>query len=267
MLNRILNAIPPDLVYRFLDTSIGQRLYSIGFSLTRTRRMRCGETAFRMQTPSSKVFLWDDYPVNGCHEPLTTRAFVEALSGSESDVVWDIGSKCGYFMMLATQFVPPENVHVFEPEPPHLRVIEENNEQWLNDGAKVNGVYVSDTPGNGSITGDEYANRNGYPDLVKVDVDGPEVDVLRGMERSIAESTPMLLIELHVDDGWKPKVDALVEVLAGVDYEYAVATEHRKIDEQWKSIAELNELSTQTFASQDMLLQCVPKDNISRDYE
>jgi FkbM family methyltransferase len=52
------------------------------------------------------------------------------------------------------------------------------------------------------------------PDLVKIDVEGAEVGVLRGMERTLRGAGPTLIIELH---GTREEV---ADLLDGFDYEH-----------------------------------------------
>jgi len=57
------------------------------------------------------------------------------------------------------------------------------------------------------------------PDLVKIDVEGAEVDVVSGMADTLGASRPRLLIEIHDDgeDRWRER--AIRETLARRGYE------------------------------------------------
>src|SRR5262249_32818331 len=49
---------------------------------------------------------------------------------------------------------------------------------------------------------DQYFAKGRWPDFVKIDVEGAEGDVLRGMRTLLREARPALVIEFHNDEGW-----------------------------------------------------------------
>ena len=49
----------------------------------------------------------------------------------------------------------------------------------------------------------------GRLDFAKVDVEGAEASVLRGMRRLLSESRPVLAIEFHTEVGWSGRTDLL----------------------------------------------------------
>lgn len=261
MLNRILKRIPSGLIYKFLNTPIGNYMYSRMFAHTRTRDIELGSIRFKMQTPFLSIALWDDYRKNGCHEPMTTRAFIDILSEVDDAIVWDIGSKCGYFMMVAAEETPPSNIHVFEPEPPHLKIIQENNERWLGGQAVINDTFVGDANSAVETTGDTYAAQHGSPYLVKIDVDGPEIDVLRGMKNIIEKNKPTFLIELHVNANSTEKVESLKELFGDEKYELSFVQNHRDLDASWRDISDVEKIFIDDEPTKDMLIRCLPENH------
>jgi FkbM family methyltransferase len=67
-------------------------------------------------------------------------------------------------------------------------------------------------PGRGvqSVTVDALAREHGAPTLVKLDVEGAEVDALRGAARVLSEDRPVIVCEVHGD-----RRDAVVALLDG----------------------------------------------------
>lgn len=53
-----------------------------------------------------------------------------------------------------------------------------------------------------SISLDDYFPRGSQLDFVKIDVEGAEALVIRGMQRILSENRPILIIEFHYDDVW-----------------------------------------------------------------
>lgn len=260
MLGKLVELLPSHTIYRVLDTPIGQYLYERGFTDTCTRTVDCPDVTFEMRTPSDDLYLWDDFTPKGCHEPLTTCAMLAVLADSAATTVWDIGSKCGYFMMVAAQATPPEYIHVFEPTAPHVQVICENNDRYLDGRARINRTKVGDAQGIEETTGDAYVEQHGSPDLVKIDVDGPEVSVLRGLTETLRTQTPTLLIEVHVGDDWDRKRARLDSLLGALPYDLSVAGDHRDANGEWQRIETIDGLASDMATDCDFLLRCIPSE-------
>lgn len=64
-----------------------------------------------------------------------------------------------------------------------------------------------------AVTLDSMTEHFGYPDFLKVDVEGHEVEVLRGAQKLLCASHPEVIVEIHQEDNEAP-VRAL---LAGYD--------------------------------------------------
>lgn len=256
MLGKIVEIMPSHTIYRVLDTSIGRYFYERGFTDTCTRTVTCADVTFEMRTPSNDLYLWDDFIPERCHEPLTTRTMLAILADSDTATVWDIGSKCGYFMMVAAQAIPPENIHVFEPTVPHVQVIRENNDRYLDGRARINRTTVGEAEGDGKTTGDAYAARQGLPDLVKIDVDGPEVSVLRGLTETLRTHPPDLLVEIHVGDSWDQKRARLGYLLETHSYDLWVAGNHRDAGAEWQRVDVIDGVSATVDMDRDFLLYC-----------
>lgn len=161
--------------------------------------------------------------VAGKYEPQTTRLFSQLARPGMSVV--DVGAHVGYYSLLAAKKVGPTgHVFAFEPEPMNYDLLVKN--------AKLNGyqnivavqkaasrregtaklyltaldngrhsVYDHNLPQAGSrvvetTTVDALLEEHGWPavSLVKIDVEGAELDVMAGMERVLRESKDLKLI-------------------------------------------------------------------------
>lgn len=162
----------------------------------------------------------------GQHEVEVQRAIDELLR--PGDTFWDVGAHIGFFSLIASRSVLPSgHVHAFEPYGPSRARLLTNLD--LNNAGNVSvhpqavaakpglaQFYAArETPmwtlvremGEGSsievscTTLDEQADVLGGPTLVKVDVEGAEVEVLRGASRLFAsERPPSLIVEFTNDD-------------------------------------------------------------------
>ncbi len=159
----------------------------------------------------------------GTTEPFVQEALVRSLR--PGDVFYDIGAAAGFHSLLAARLVGEGGaVYAFEPAPASADLVERN--------ARANGAgqihllrkAVSAAGGRGLLLVDEQSNHSRLvsgegpsvvqvelasiddlvaageirpPNVVKIDVEGAELDVLEGMQRTIAEYRPVLLVELH----------------------------------------------------------------------
>lgn len=150
------------------------------------------------------------------------------------DVFYDVGANIGFFSLIAGRLVGEKGcVCAFEPHP--------QNAATVRDNAKLNGLtnvrvfevavgqesrrdelIVTDWDGGGALSTsdlkptkpihripvqvvrlDEFiaTARLPQPTFVKIDVEGLEMEVIRGMTETIARCKPVLLYE--IDDGDK----------------------------------------------------------------
>ena len=180
----------------------------------------------------------------GTTEPEEQEALVSWLQSGQ--VFYDIGANVGFFAVLAARLVGPTGkVYAFEPFPQSAEAIRKN--AALNGFEQIIEVWqgaVSDRSGSGKLMVQGMCNtfRLEYnadgaesitvplyvidelvagekirpPDLVKIDVEGHEVQVLRGMRETVRRYRPVILCEVH----WiKKEIEALlVEVFRPLGY-------------------------------------------------
>jgi FkbM family methyltransferase len=149
----------------------------------------------------------------------------------EGMVAYDLGANIGYItLMLARAVGPKGHVFAFEALPTNIRRLRKHLE--LNNieprVTPVHGAVVG-TPGQveflrgpsgatGKVSGaagreiqtadrllvdgivlDDYVYRQGHPppDLIKMDIEGGEIQALPGMKQVLLQARPVLLMELH----------------------------------------------------------------------
>lgn len=159
--------------------------------------------------------------------------------------VYDLGANIGYVSLLLAKVVGPSGkVFAFEPLPANQERLRKN--LALNPASNVELVpkAVAETSGNrkffvhksggmGKIEGAigrkvEYQSSidaecialddfvfnlgNPFPNLIKIDIEGGEGLALQGMDRTIREAKPVLIIELHGKEAaetcWKILINA-----------------------------------------------------------
>lgn len=154
----------------------------------------------------------------GTYEPGVQQALQE--HAGPGDIVFDVGAHVGFFSLLASTVVGDRGkVVAFEPDPYMSERLLENvdrnrrtNIVWRNAAAGAKSEKNAFQPGEGAGTGhlsgsgpmmvdvvslDEVARDTGPPALIKIDVEGAELDVIAGGSRLLREHRPVLIIEAH----------------------------------------------------------------------
>lgn len=170
------------------------------------------------------------------------RCVVDALVGAVSPgaCLWDIGANIGYVSCAFLAKVPASRVVAVEPLSDIARLLRHNLAQFGASRSDVVEAAVSDSAGTGNIvrvTGNSGMSHvaaagqgeavrlvtagtlavHGLPDVIKIDVEGHEAAVLRGIAPVLASRPAVLVVfEHHVGDrGVDPAISTL---LAELDY-------------------------------------------------
>jgi FkbM family methyltransferase len=176
----------------------------------------------------------------GLYEVETRRCIEERVE--RGDVVFDIGAHHGLYTLLASKLVGRTGMVVaFEPLPANVTVLEKHIRMNHIGNARVLRAAASDTSGTepfstrlshwegnlspdgdvevrtvaiDDIVGDEVAP----PNVIKIDVEGSEVRVLRGARRTLLKHRPVVVLEAHTD----ALRAECAQLLASLDYETSV---------------------------------------------
>jgi len=174
------------------------------------------------------------FEVNGLQElmrvrrherPLLRRLMIEIMDG---DVVWDIGANIGVHAVFCSVAAGEKGkVFAFEPEPNLVDKINKSSTRNPSTNLSVIPFALGDVPGTANLyvdpsdgsgkhtlqdrggfspleiqvrTGDQLIDEGAtiQPNIVKIDVEGFELGVLRGMKRSLRnEQLRFLVVEVH----------------------------------------------------------------------
>jgi FkbM family methyltransferase len=146
---------------------------------------------------------------------------------------YDVGAHIGFYSLLAARLVGEEGcVVAFEPDPTNVAVLHENLSRndltevdvipvavWNHSGhvtfqrsaaespevSSRRGTVVGsngEAPGSGrikveAVSLDEFARDHRLPTMIKIDVEGAEAEALQGAGSLIAQTRPILLVEVH----------------------------------------------------------------------
>ena len=164
-----------------------------------------------------KTDLWG-FLKNGVYEPLETEIVKSIVK--PGNICLDIGANIGYYTVLMSKL--GGRVWAFEPEPSNVELLRKNveinniyahifdiaisnesgdKELYLSDASHgmhrmYNSIHTRNTPikiNAGQIDRFEFPK----VDFVKMDVEGTEMDVLKGMINTINRCRPKMMIEFH----------------------------------------------------------------------
>jgi FkbM family methyltransferase len=162
----------------------------------------------------------------GSYELPTVRFIRKNLT--PSSIFFDVGAQMGYLSLVAASAAKGVQVYAFEPEQNNLTRFNHNIalndistirvvEQAVSDATGTLKLYLADNNNAGThstipgvtnvserflelpcTTLDDFVRAEGISriDLIKVDVEGGELEVIRGAHRTLAKCTPTLILEM-----------------------------------------------------------------------
>lgn len=169
----------------------------------------------------------------------------------KDDIAFDIGTNVGEYTYVLERYVGSENVYSFEPIPALFKTLKKRFKNVIvepmalsnKSGSSqfkipiINGIVFQTRgkldlgitePGETNYeiievqcnTIDEYVNRKAIPMIkfLKIDVEGHEVQVLKGGIKTINRSRPIMLIEIEQRHHLVP-IDTIFEFIKELGYE------------------------------------------------
>lgn len=162
----------------------------------------------------------------GSYETPTQRAcLVHVRPGM---VAYDLGANVGFYTLLFSRLVGPGGaVHAFEPAERNLQLLKRHVGMNGATNVRIHPVAVGRTigavtfdPGSGpsmghvvshagsttvtvpAVSPDDFVYGQGHPapDVVKMDIEGGEVEALAGMNKVLQARRPTLLVSVHGRD-------------------------------------------------------------------
>ena len=183
--------------------------------------------------------------VLGTSETHVQEAFKNHLK--PGDVVYDIGANVGFLTVIAAKLVGPTGaVYAFEPLPANVVLLKHNVQANNFDQAVVFAVAVSNQAGRAHLSvpaepteakliddnepgeridveviaiDDLVAGKQMRPpNLIKMDVEGADIEVVEGMAATLREHRPLVVCDIHVDQSEMTRVfDTLAYDLVSID--------------------------------------------------
>jgi len=182
---------------------------------------------------------------------------------NQNDLGWffDVGANVGLYTWEVRDICPLRKILAFEPDPENIKLLEKTlsgaNFQNVeickcalsNQLAEVSFFQDTLTSATGSVAGkdkpwiEQYLNGSAYeirvktktldsvvrpdrtPSLIKIDVEGHEIEVLQGGKNTLSEVKPILIIE-----SFPPKQSTVISLLDELGYRYIDADRHASMN-------------------------------------
>ncbi|GDX52607.1 hypothetical protein LBMAG27_16540 [Bacteroidota bacterium] len=262
-------------IYYFLKKQLELRRYK-GVE-TYELKLRSVEAVFSTTDAYSKGWFFPRYDKGKYHEPTATNLFIDEIKPEYC--VFDIGTNLGFFTCISGKLAAKGSVHSFEVDENCILLIEKNcrlnglsnvtiNNCAVSDNDETEKIPVSAKPNPRlkvsttespnlhyievkALQIDTYIKqKNLLPDFIKIDVEGAELKVLKGMVNTLKKPQLKLLIEVHVPnlkDYFNTDYKDLLGLLFQNGFSIKELKEHRKNKNEFREINGQSELHGNTM--------------------
>ena len=128
----------------------------------------------------------------GCYEPLMVKKILKNVQ--ETDIVYDIGAHIGYYSSIFNKVTKSKEVVSLEPDFYSSNLIKRNTNER---GIVVNKFIGSKSGYNTTTLNDLSSMLNLEPSVIKMDIEGFEVEAFEGGWEIIRNLRPQIFLEIH----------------------------------------------------------------------
>jgi hypothetical protein len=186
------------------------------------------------------------------YEPMLQQELINNLS--KDDVFYNVGSRWGIFSLIANRCgVDSEKIHNFEADKRNYDILLRN----IPDSMKSTRAFVGNNQSDEHITLDNYAKHHQYPTVMKMDIEGSELNALLGAENILKRSSPELFVEVHpeyISDLGKSQ-EELIDLLKKSGYEIQI-TDHELVKSGWTDLDDIETPSVGTYMIHAVKSEC-----------
>ena len=128
----------------------------------------------------------------GCYEPLMVEKILKNVR--ETDIVYDIGAHIGYYSSIFNNVIKSKEVVSIEPDFYSSNLIKRNT----NERAVVVNKFIGRELGYNTTTLNDLSSMlNLEPSVIKMDIEGFEVEAFEGGWEVIRNLRPQIFLEIH----------------------------------------------------------------------
>lgn len=187
----------------------------------------------------------------GIHEPVSTKLVTKLLTKNMTCL--DIGANIGYYVMLEKKILGNTGrIIAIEPSPENFKYLSKNIRRHDSSNIEIHNIaagnvsgtlnflmYKDESNSGHIISDDEIKNTSGKViqvpvkpidilvkelnlkklDFLRMDVEGYEYEILKGMLKTLEEFRPIIQIEIHRSIMGKENTQQFFKTLQKLDYE------------------------------------------------
>ena len=145
----------------------------------------------------------------GYYEPFMVDKIMNHVNSS--DLVYDIGADIGYYSVLFSKVLKCKKVVSVEPNKKHSNFLEINLAN--NDSCVHIKKYIGNRSAEELITIDDLVSSTKIiPTVIKIDIEGSEVEALEGAKSLLISQKPKLFMEFHPKMIYESNKDGIIKI-------------------------------------------------------
>lgn len=225
------------------------------------------KVSFSVEDSYSKSWFFPNYEGGKIHEKAVTELLIKVCKSAKCFI--DVGTNLGFFTCVISKLYPNIFVYGFEMDKNSFDLLRKNVK--LNDvkNVEINNLAISDKEGqvyfkrqdqpdptlsitskkiNETIPAESisldsfFEDKKIKPDVLKIDVEGSEMLILKGMKKLLTDFSLKLFIEIH-PHRWQPfgtTFHELFSFLSDLGYQLFEIIDHRNQDERKDVLKKVN---------------------------
>lgn len=241
---------------------------------------------FSTEDDYSNSWFFPRYAGGKLHEKVVTEMIIDSLRDAKCFV--DVGANLGWYTCIAATHMPNGAVYAFEMDDLNFALLKKNIA--INDlsNVEVHNMAISNSCSLVSYQRDEnrpsptfrmdasteneksagrvsvhsitlddfFQSKRIVPDVVKIDVEGAEMNVLMGMKKTLRESRPIIYLEIHPYDlqHYHTSTTSIISMLIEGGYEVSEIEDMRK----YETTKRLTLLLADAVLDRNTMLYAVP---------
>jgi FkbM family methyltransferase len=236
-------------IYRFITNSNERRLFRLSLRYGNSERYKPKRMKFlgsKFLVPDCQSFIWQ-------FKEIFVEEYYKFESANEAPVILDCGANIGTSCVYFKRLYPKAIVIAFEANPKIAEVLKENlrtnnfsdieivdKAVWIHDQGVELGIEDADASSIhkednkvkvGSIRLKNFLDKFEQVDMLKIDIEGAELEVLKDCRKSLS-NVKNLFVEFHSFTKEKQNLSEVINILEENNFRYYI----KSVDDRSKPL-------------------------------